>query len=159
MIAIIAAIGKNRELGIGGGLVWRLPGDLQFFKDTTMGHPILMGSRTFASLPKLLPGREHYVVTRHPENLPSEVHAVTDLDGFMKEWQGRPETLFVIGGGMVYWETIKYADALYLTEVDATDEQADTFFPEFDPSEWQRQVLGEGSDNDIDYQHVLYTKK
>lgn len=159
MIALIAAIGKNRELGKKGGLVWHLPGDLRFFKETTMGHPILMGARTFESLPGLLPGREHFVVTRHPEKLPDTVRAVTDLPAFMEEWQARPEKLFVIGGGMVYWETLKYADEIYLTEVDATDTAVDTFFPEFDLANWQRRVLKKGEDDGITYSHVVYSKK
>ena len=169
MIALIAAIGKNRELGKGGGLIWNLPGDLQFFKETTMGRPIVMGSKTFESLPRILPGREHYVVTRQAEKLeqlvadkPGDkqmVHAVTDLTSFMREWQSKPEKLFVIGGGMVYWETLKYADELYLTEVDATSADADTFFPEFNRSDWERRVLGSGANNDIRYEHMLYTKK
>ena len=67
--SLIAAIGKNRELGRDGGLVFRLPSDLKFFKEVTMGHPILMGRKTFESLPKMLPGRKHYVVTRNAKRL------------------------------------------------------------------------------------------
>ena len=169
MIALIAAIGKNRELGKNGGLIWDLPGDLQFFKETTMGQPILMGSKTFESLPRILPGREHYVVTRQADKLEQlvakkagdqqAVQAVTDLDGFMREWQQKPEKLFVIGGGMVYWETLKYADELYLTEVEAEDAAAEVFFPEFQHDEWTRQILKKGEDNGITYTHMLYIKK
>lgn len=159
MIALIAAVGRNNELGKSGGLVWHLPGDLDFFKEMTMGHPILMGSKTFESLPGLLPGREHYVLTRHPDKLPPEVHAVPDFEKFIKEWQAKPETLFVIGGAMVYWETMKYADRLYLTEIDATDNAADIFFPEFNKSEWDKQILRKGNDHGIAYTHALYIKK
>ncbi|MBR2659606.1 dihydrofolate reductase [Candidatus Saccharibacteria bacterium] len=67
--SLIAAVGKNRELGRDGGLVFRLPSDLRFFKEVTMGHPILMGRKTFESLPKMLPGRKHYVVTRNAKRL------------------------------------------------------------------------------------------
>ena len=67
--SLIAAVGKNRELGRDGGLVFRLPSDLKFFKEVTMGHPILMGRKTFESLPKMLPGRKHYVVTRNAKRL------------------------------------------------------------------------------------------
>lgn len=158
MISMIAAIGKNRELGKDGGLIWNLPGDLRFFKETTMGHPILMGARTWESLPGKLPGREHYVLTRHPESLPDGVHAVTDIDKLVEEWQNSPNELFVIGGGMVYWQMLKHANKLYLTEVEAEDGTADTFFPEFDKAQWKRQVIRKGQDHGVAYTHVLYTK-
>lgn len=156
--SIIAAVGKNRELGKKGGLCFNIPGDLRFFKETTMGHPIFMGYNTWKSLPRKLPGRTHYVLTHHPEDLPDDkdVIAITDLASFITE---APEDTFVIGGGRVYAEMLPYAEKLYLTEVDAEDEAADTFFPEFDPNNYRREIIKEGADNDLAYHHVLYTKK
>ena len=172
-IMLIAAMGKNREIGKAGKLIWQLKGDLKFFKEVTMrSQGMLMGSKTFESLPKILPGREHYVLTKHPEELEkiieskegdrNTVHVVTDLEKFISDWrEKRPETdmLCVIGGGMVYWETVKYATAMLLTEVDAEEEAADTFFPEFDRTEWKRRVVEEHTENGIHYTVILYEKK
>ena len=98
--SIIAVVGKNRELGKNGKLLWHLPGDLKFFKETTMGHPVLMGHRTFDSLPGLLPGRKHYVLTRNTEidNAPDQVVLVNNLVDFVDN--APDEEFFVIGGGV-----------------------------------------------------------
>ena len=157
--SIIAVVGKNRELGKNGKLLWHLPGDLKFFKETTMGHPVLMGHRTFDSLPGLLPGRKHYVLTRNTEidNAPDQVVLVNNLVDFVDN--APDEEFFVIGGGMVYWEMLKHCDKIYLTEVEAEDPEADTFFPEFDLSKYSREVLGEGEDKGIKYVFALYKKE
>ncbi len=156
--SIIAAVGKNRELGKRGGLCFNIPGDLKFFKETTMGYPIFMGFNTWKSLPRKLPGRTHYILTHRPEDLPNDpdIHAVTDLEDFIKSPPAGE--IFVIGGGRVYAEMLPYADKLYLTEVDAADAEADTFFPEFDKSEYEKTLIKEGADNDLAYHHVLYKK-
>ena len=159
--SMIAAIGKNRELGKDGRLLWRLPEDLKYFKKTTMGHPVLMGHKTFDSLPGLLPGRKHYVVTRRTDlDLDPEVEIINDLPTFLDEHsRDNSEEIFVIGGGMIYWEMLKFCDKLYLTEVDAEEPAADTFFPDFDKSQYNREVLGESEDNGIKYIFALYTRK
>ena len=183
--SIIAALGKNRELGKNGGLIFKLPTDLKYFKDTTMGHPVLVGKRTFESLPGMLPGRKHYVVTRTGVRSFSPTSAVTtrtgdeprddareerfgenvstpvlvpDLQGFISEHQDSPEEIFVIGGGMIYKQLLEHADKLYLTEVDVEDAGADTFFPEFDKSKYNRVELGKGEDNGIKFTFVRYDK-
>ena len=155
MLSIIACIGKNRELGNQGGLVFHIKEDMQFFKETTMGHPIIMGDRTFASLPHALPGRTNYVLTRHPERLPEGVIAVNDVEAFIKEHSN--EEVFVIGGGFVYNEFLPYADNLYLTEVDA-EAEADTFFPEFDKSKYEKTIIKKGQSDDLTYAFAKYTK-
>ena len=174
--SIIAAIGKNRELGKGGKLLWRLPEDLAFFKKTTLGHPVLMGRKTFESLPGMLPQRKHYVVTRSGRlSIPSAAPVarsrrrgdpptgtgqptlISDLSKFIDS--APDEEIFVIGGGQIYAAMLPYADTLYLTEVDATDEAADTFFPEFDKNDYNREVLGKGAKDGISYQFVKYTRK
>ncbi|MBQ3325914.1 dihydrofolate reductase [Candidatus Saccharibacteria bacterium] len=161
--SIIAAIGKNRELGQKGQLIWHIPEDLQFFKSTTMGHPILMGRKTYESLPKMLPGRKHFVVTRHPEQIPEKAQSagasleiVPDLSQFITKNKSSSEEIFVIGGGMIYWELMKHCNILYLTEVDADFKEADTFFPEFDKSKYTREVLGKGEHNGLKYTFVRY---
>lgn len=186
-LSLIAAIGKNRELGKNGGLIFRLPSDLKFFKEATMGHPVVMGRKTFESLPKMLPGRKHYVVTRDSKQLSSlpqiighsvvtvaspvplthcqnesddkQLFVVSDLTEFLEEAKKAPCEFFVIGGGMLYQAALEDCDKLYLTEVDAEDPEADTFFPEIDYSKYDRKVLKKGKENGIEFAHVLYTKK
>ncbi len=157
--SLIAAIGKNNELGKKGGLVFKIPGDLKFFKKVTIGHPVFMGLNTWRSLPGKLPGREHFVLTPDAKDVPDDLNAVTDLDAFIAKHKNTDEEIFVIGGGMVYKQMLPHCTKLYLTEVNASDKDADTFFPEFSRKNYNREILGHGVDNDIAYDHVLYTKK
>lgn len=169
-VSLIAAVGRNRELGVNGKLVWHGKADMKYFRETTNGHPILMGRKTFESLPKLLPGRLHLVVTREAKadffekyHLAADapVKIVNDLSEVVQDYNlpDEEEELFVIGGGMVYWETWKECGKLYLTEVEADFSEADTFFPEFDKSLYEREVVGKGEENGIKFQFVVYTRK
>lgn len=158
MFSIISAIGKNREIGKDGKLVFYIKEDMQFFKKTTMGHKILMGERTFRSLPGVLSGRENYVLTMDPENLPKNVKAVTDLDSFIKEYEQNAEEVFVIGGEMVYKQLLPYAKKIYLTEIGAKAE-ADTFFPKFKKQIYDKIVLRKGQENGLTYTFVKYIRK
>ncbi len=93
--SIIACVGKNLELGVNGGLVFQIKEDMAFFKETTMGHPVIMGDRTFFSLPKALPGRTNYVLTHNPEKLPEGVIAVDHLEAFVVRFKDSDEEVFV----------------------------------------------------------------
>ena len=174
MISMIAAVGKGLELGYQGDLVWRLPEDLKYFKEVTKEHTVLMGYRTFMSLPKLLPGRKHVVLTREPEKLAAEaaekgyvgaeapeVVAITELFEFIDKYKGTDEELFVIGGGSIYKQLISDADKLYLTEIAADFPEADVYFPDFDKSEFKREVVKKGRNEkyDLTYSFVVYTRK
>lgn len=158
-LSLIAAVGKNRELGKKGGLCFKIPGDLKFFKKTTMGHPVFMGLTTWYSLPKKLSGREHYIAVFEKTDLPEELHQITDLKAFAEEWMGKEEELFVMGGASIYRQMLPYCDKLYLTEVDGEDPEADAFFPAFNKRKYSRKTLAKGADGEITYKHVLYTKK
>ena len=159
-LSLIAAVGKNRELGKKGGLCFRIPGDLKFFKKTTMGFPVFMGLTTYYSLPKKLPGRKHYVAVFRPEEgLPEDVSQVEDIFAFAEEWKKKDEEIFVIGGASIYKQMLPYCDMLYLTEVDAEDSEADVFFPKFNKRKYSRKTLGKGEDGGVAYRWVLYTKK
>lgn len=144
-LSLIAAIGKNRELGRKGDLIWRIKEDLQNFKSLTMGHHILMGRKTWDSIGRALPGRTMIVVSRSRLALPEGVFSVKTLEEAYELAQLRSETeLFVIGGGEIYQQTISKADGLYLTLVDETCSEADVFFPEFRGEDWteeSRKVL------------------
>ena len=157
-VSMIAAIGQNNELGQNNNLIWHLPGDLKFFKDITMGKDIIMGSNTFYSLPRLLPGRNHIVLTS--KNIDNDkitvVHSKQDLIEYL--YQVKKEVM-IIGGASIYRELLEYADNLYLTEINATCSNADAYFPKLNYKEWESELLGTNCDNKISYKHVLYKRK
>lgn len=135
MITLIAAAGKNNELGKDNDLVWHLPDDFKRFKELTTGHHIIMGRRTFESFPKPLPNRIHVVITRNA-NYKKEgavvVHSMEEALDIAKE-DSQP---FIIGGGEIYTMGLDYADKIELTRVDGSFE-ADTFFPEIHEDNWK----------------------
>lgn len=154
----IAAIGKNRELGKDNDLVWHFKEDMKFFRTQTKGHSVVMGRKTFESLPSMLPGRHHIVITRsHPE-LPEEVEVFSSIEDFIGSYQDKDEEIYVMGGGQIYQEMLPYSDILYLTEIDASC-PADVYYPEFDAGQYKRTVLKQLNENGIDYQFVKYQKE
>lgn len=155
--SIIAAIGKNNELGKDNALIWHLPGDLKFFKETTTGKTIIMGRRTFESLPRMLPNRHHIVISSS-NNFPEEVSVYNTIDDLLKDYKDSNEELFVIGGASIYKAFLDLSNKLYLTEIDAEDKNADAYFPTFDKSLYDMEVLKENEDEGIKYRHVLYKK-
>ena len=107
-ITLIAAIGKNRELGKDNGLIWSIPEDLKYFRDNTMGKYIVMGMNTFNSLPKLLPGRNHVVLTHRDIELDSSVIVFHALDDLLQYIETLDKEVMVIGGAMIYKQFIEY---------------------------------------------------
>jgi len=157
MFSLIACIGKNRELGKEGKLIFHIKEDMQFFKETTMGHKIVMGRKTWESLPFKLPGRTNLVISSHDFDGPDEI--IHDVEKFIAENKDSEEEIFVIGGGKIYTEFLPYAKNLYLTEVEAEDSEADTFFPEFDKNLYDKVVINGGKDHDLIYTFVRYQLK
>ena len=155
--SIIAAIGKNRELGKDNDLIWHLPNDLKFFREVTTGKTIIMGRKTFDSLPRMLPNRKHIVISSS-NNFNSEVKVYKDIKQLLLDYKNSLEELFVIGGASIYKQFIDIADKLYLTEVDAECLDASVYFPEFDKNNYEKTILKENEDNGIKYKHVLYKK-
>lgn len=157
-ITMIAAVGKNLELGKDNELLWRIPEDLQFFKQQTLGKKIVMGKKTLDSLPGLLPKRTHIVLT-HQEVEPSErlmvFHDIQDLKKYLEQLR---EEVMIIGGAQIYQQFIDDADKLVLTEIDG-EKEADVYFPSFDKNEWNQEVLCEHQHEDIKYKHLVYTRK
>lgn len=154
MFSLIACIGKNRELGKQGKLLFHLKEDMQFFKKTTLHHKILMGHKTWESLPRKLPERQNIVVSRH--EVEGADLTISDLPAFIAKHANTDEEIFVIGGGMVYFELLPHARYLYLTEVDATAKDADAFFPMFDPSKYSRTLIKKGKENDLTFSIYKY---
>ncbi|MGI9544135.1 MAG: dihydrofolate reductase [Cyclobacteriaceae bacterium] len=141
MISLIAALAKNNVIGKDNELVWHLPDDMRYFMKTTLGHCVLMGRRNYESIPakyRPLKNRTNIVVTRQMDYQVSEkvipVNSVDQGITFARQY-GEVE-LFVIGGGEIYQQTLNIADRLYLTEI-KSDFEGDTYFPEFDRSEWK----------------------
>lgn len=156
-ITMIAAIGKNRELGKNNDLIWHFKEDMKFFKSETMGKPIVMGIKTFESLPKLLPGRKHIVLTSKNPELPEEVQIVHSIDDLLELVEGYEEVM-IIGGASVYSQMLDHSNKLVLTEIDA-ESPADVYFPEFDKSNWDSEVVGEHEEDNIKFKHLVYKRK
>jgi len=156
-INIIAAIGKNNELGMNNKLIWKLPKDLQFFKETTMGKYVVMGRKTFESLPKKLPGRVMVVVSSKDLDKDYDIICYHNLIDALKNLGGKD--IFIIGGASIYEQAIDFADTIYLTELGASEYNADTYFPQFDKNDWNIEHLESGIDNGISYQRNKYVRK
>jgi dihydrofolate reductase len=137
-LSIIAALGRNRAIGYQNQLPWRLPADLQRFKQLTMGHHMLMGRKTFESIGRPLPGRTSIIITRQPEYTAEGCLIAHSLEEAIAIAKARGEQeAFVIGGADIYAQAIPLADRMYLTMVEAEPE-ADAFFPVFDEKDWER---------------------
>jgi dihydrofolate reductase len=126
-VTLILARARNGVIGARGGLPWRLPEDLAFFKRTTMDHPILMGRKTWESIGRPLPGRRSIVVSRDPAFAAAGAEVVQSLEQAIALCAGSDE-IFVIGGAQLYEEALPRADRLLLTEIHA-DFEGDTFLP------------------------------
>lgn len=134
-LSIIAVIGKNRELGCNNKLIWHIPGDLPRFRQITTGHPIIMGRKTYDSIPiknKPLDKRTNIVISSQYIHLPPEVILVSSIDEALTKAKQSPgnDEIFIIGGASIYKQTINLVQRLYLTVVHESAE-ADVYFPEY----------------------------
>lgn len=146
-IAIIVAMDINHAIGIKGDMPWRLSADLKRFKQITMGHPVVMGRKTFESLPGgPLPGRRNIVVSRNKSYNPDGAIVVDSPDKAISLCSNDPK-IFIIGGGVLYNYFINKADILYLTIIDH-DFEADTWFPEFNEDDFETIDKQEVSDDE-----------
>lgn len=157
MFSIIAAIGKNGELGKDGDLVFHLSNDMRFFKETTTDHKVIMGRKTWESLPGKLPKRFNIVVSRSELQGEMPDLVIGDLDKFISANEDTPDEIFVIGGGMLYEKMLPHCGRIYLTEIDSSAE-ADTFFPRFDKSLYEAEVVESGVEQGLGYTITIYKK-
>ena len=135
-ISIIAAIAENNAIGLKGKLLYWLPADLKRFKALTTGHTIIMGRKTFESLPKgALPNRRNVVLTRSKQTFEG-AETFSSLSKALASCSPE-EDIYIIGGASVYAEALPLANRLCLTEVHDTPKEADAFFPDFDRNEWE----------------------
>lgn len=136
-LTIIVAVARNGAIGRRGDLAFYISDDLRHFKALTMGHPIIMGRRTFDSLPKgALPGRRNIVITRNPQFTAPNVETAPSLEAAIA-MVAEVEQAFIIGGGSVYEQAMPLANRLEITHIEADAEDADTFFPQINPEVWQ----------------------
>lgn len=134
-LSLVVAMAKNRVIGAGGRIPWHLPNELQLFKRVTMGHPIIMGRKTYESIGRLLPGRATVIVTRQADYRVPGALIAHSLDAAIAAC-GHEDEIFVIGGGELYREALPRADRIYLTTVEA-EPAGDTYMPELDERAWR----------------------
>ena len=160
MLSIIACISQtNRAIGYQNRLLYHIKSDLTRFRELTMGHTIIMGRKTYESLPNgALPHRRNIVVSRSMKEMEGcEVYP--NLDEALKAAEGKTEETFIIGGESIYRQSLPAAHKLYLTVVDDAPQQADAFFPEINPKEWKLIEKEMRNENGLSFSFLTYFKK
>lgn len=164
-VAMIAALSRNRVIGVDNQLPWYLPEDLKFFKRMTQAKPLVMGRKTFASIGRALPGRLNIVVTRDRDFAPEGVRVCHDLASALRLADQQAtidaaEEIMVMGGAEIYRQAMPYASRLYLTEVDI-EVKGDAHFPERDAADWQemQRVAGKPAEGQPNYDFVSYVRR
>ena len=161
MLTLIAAAAERNELGKDNDLVWHLPLDFKRFKKLTSGHCIIMGRKTFESLPGILPKRKHIVITRQTNYKAEGVVVVSSLEDAIELAKSEDESPFIIGGGEIYKQSIEIADAIELTRVH-TNVEADTFFPEIDEQKWvltNEETIKKDDKHKFDFSFLTYKRR
>ena len=157
-ITLIAAMGKNRAIGLNGRMPWHLPAELQHFKQATMGKTIVMGRKTWQSIGRPLPGRQNIVISRNTGFAATGAEVGTSLPAAVELAQA--DEIMVIGGGQLYEVALPLAQRLILTMIDIEPE-ADTWFPEWDSMQWQQtaeRCFEADESNDLAYRIVELTR-
>jgi len=145
---------RNRVIGKGGALPWRLPEDLKRFRSLTMGHPILMGRKTYDSIGRPLPGRRNIVISRDRNLVIDGVETAASMQAAL-DMVAAADEVFVIGGQQIYQAALPLADRIELTQIDS-DFEGDVLFPDIDPEEWieSQREPGQNSESGLKYQFL-----
>jgi dihydrofolate reductase len=165
-ISIVVAVADNNAIGAKGKLLWRLPKDMQYFKEVTWGHHVLMGRKTWDSIPPKfspLPGRTNIIVTRQEGFVCEGCLVVKSVEeGIELARNAGEQELMIIGGGEIYKQALPFTNKIYLTKVHHTFADADTFFPELDMEQWTA-VNGEWNmadeKNEFDFEFIVLERK
>lgn len=161
-ISIVAAISDNNAIGKDQDLLWRMPADMRRFKDLTTGHAVIMGHKTFESLPKgPLPNRKNVVLTTLPEAGFINCFACESMHDALDICE-KEENIFILGGALVYRQALRIADKMYITRVHAEFKDADTFFPVVNWDLWEeveRQEFPADAKNAYPYTFLTYVRK
>ena len=157
-ISMIVARSRNHVIGRDNQIPWKISADLQFFKKVTMGHPIIMGRKTWESIGRPLPGRRNIVVSRNPDLQISGAEVVGSLDIALDSLSEAPR-VFVIGGEQLFAQAFPRADRLYLTEIDLDIEGGDTFFEILNPAQWQEIERIPVTEGDTTFRFITLERK
>lgn len=159
--SIIAAVAENRVIGKDNGLVWHMPADLKYFKQTTEGHYVIMGRKTFESFGKPLKNRTHIIVTRNKDYAYPGCYIVHKIDDAFKiAEENNQSEVFILGGAEIYRQSLEHCHRLYITEIKSTF-YGDTFFPEINKNEWKevkRSEFEPDEKNPYSYAFVIYER-
>jgi len=158
-LSLIVAMATNRTIGINKQMPWHLSADLKQFKKITMGHPIIMGRKTFESIGRPLPGRQNIVISRDINYQQEGCLVFNDLDAAVQHCADQEE-VFVIGGATLYAVTLERADRLYITQINQAFE-GDTWFPEIDAADWRevtREDINDDASVDFKYSFISYDR-
>jgi dihydrofolate reductase len=155
-VVLVAAVASNGVIGAGNGLPWRLADDLRRFKALTMGHAVIMGRRTWETLPRALPGRQNIVVTRQHGYAAAGAETASTFDEALARVR-LPGPAFCIGGGEIYREALPRATRLDLTEI-ARDFEGDTRFPPLPAGQWRETAREAHRSDGLDYAYVTYVR-
>ena len=169
-ISLIVAMAENRAIGLDGGMPWRISEDLKFFKAVTMGHPILMGRKTYEAIGGALAGRTNIVITRNRDFQAADAEIAHDLEDALTQGMALEELwgeddvadeVFVIGGAEIYAQALGRAGRIYMTEIKDTP-PGDAFFPDFDKTAWRetdRQDRAPESEGGPAYSFVILDRR
>lgn len=160
-ISLIVAVAEDRAIGDKGNLLWHLSSDLKRFKAITTGHTIIMGRKTYDSLPNgALPNRRNIVISRQLKSL-KDAEVYSDIDEALKATSDE-DTVYIIGGGEIYNKTFPRADELHITLVHKSYPEADTRFPEWKLTDWnilKQEQIGQDEKNELDSLYYHLTRK
>lgn len=166
-VSLIVAMDTDRGIGKNNDLMWHLPSDMRFFKETTLGHIVVMGRKNYESIPEKyrpLPKRENVVLTRNESYVADKCNVFHSLDECLKYYQSEEErTVFIIGGGEIYRQALEIdvIDEMYISHVNHSY-KADTFFPDFDLKKWKIETVLEQAKDEkhkASFSVIRYSKK
>ena len=158
-LSIIACVGENLELGKNNDLIFHIKEDMQYFKEITLNHIVVMGRKTFESLPGILKDRKNVVITRSKDiTFHDDVEVFRSIEEFLEQYKDYQGEIFVIGGASIYRQFLLYCDKIYLTEVHKSIE-ADVYFPEFDKDLYEKEIVKSGESKTLKYDFVVYRRK
>ena len=157
-ISMIVARSRNHVIGRDNQMPWKISADLQFFKRVTMGHPVIMGRKTWESIGRPLPGRRNIVVSRNADYEATGGELVGSLEEALKSLS-EFERVFVIGGEQLFTQAFPKADRLYITEIDLDIDGGDSFFEVPNASDWQEVERTPGSEGDISFSFITLERK
>lgn len=162
MITLIAAMSSNRVIGQKGELPWSMPNDMKFFMDTTKGHPVIMGRKTFESLGRPLKNRTNIIITRNKNYRVENCIITSSIEEALKIALNKDQEVYVIGGEEIYKLALPFSDQIMLTEIETIVSTGDAFFPNFTEEEWRlvdTKPHKSDANHAFDYKFLKYLRK